>query len=383
MPTKEMHPFRRYRGDTRPTDDELDDPRRYRSDFRRWKRFDTDENARQNAESYGQWRPPYGSVDAGYFLRGGRYLGCGVTLLMLIFPAVILFYGIRAVMFQAINYELDWLPLSTLQCGTALAIFTFAPLLPFRLWMLFTAINKDNQDTQQEKPMPTRARQQSDEWNGWGKEETRDFLKSRSLDKPDKGAGYLVMAGLFMEAAAMKRLVPSLSRLKYTLSDDELKTLYEAEGEWLQLLQQAGGKRSLIHRWQGEDRKRFALRRANHISPLHLALVVEEAEEEKIQEKIDKAQGRKEDKEKKESPQLVQWIFWIVTVAIRLVGYVLMPVILLKWLSMLLSRDQFGDAEQYSRSRDNGTAANTPNAPRPLPMTTHQSAVLEILKLQP
>lgn len=85
----------------------------------------------------------YGSVDAGFFWFSGRQFGCVVALILLLLPIVLLFYGIYAMQTSEPIYELSWLPLAWLRNLTAIAIVLFTPLLPFRLWLLISAIENE------------------------------------------------------------------------------------------------------------------------------------------------------------------------------------------------------------------------------------------------
>jgi cellulose synthase/poly-beta-1,6-N-acetylglucosamine synthase-like glycosyltransferase len=167
---------------------------------------------RETSAEHPEALKPYGSIDSGFFFSGGRLGGCAVSLIVLIFPVVVLGYGIWAWSRGALDYELSFLPLEAFRVITAISIFVFAPLMPFRLWLLFSAIREDEDRPHEDRAMK---RQHIELW--------KQFVDKSQLDN------YLVMVAVYQEAGIMPRLVRNLARLKYPDNKVKLLLLVEAQ----------------------------------------------------------------------------------------------------------------------------------------------------------
>lgn len=189
----------------------------------------------------------YGSLDAGFFWKNGRPVGCLVSIVLLFLPIITLFYGIYAMWQQGVDYELDILPLDTLRCATAIAITLFAPLLPFRLWLLINALEMEkiidkSRDHLYQKSKNGHKKQFDNAQNNLTDDQKLIHLFLRHRNYPRKVGyadqnmiyklitnrwwysdsasnsihdNYLVMIALYNEARTMQRLIGSLSLLKY------------------------------------------------------------------------------------------------------------------------------------------------------------------------
>ena len=224
---------------------------------------------RQSIEGYKR----YGSVDAGFFWYSGRAFGCIVALFLLLLPLTILVYGVWAVSTPNLNYEWTFLRLSILRWATTIAIILFIPLLPFRLWLLISAINNEKSKERDIIQEENGYKEQKPPWRSLSPnnvpytnhddcaiEPSEDTLKLVHIlmDKKNHPSvlgyrdiqdiqqqlvgkdwwndggindNYLVMVALFEEAGAMKRLTNSLSRLKYHNAQDNLRLLLLLEDE--------------------------------------------------------------------------------------------------------------------------------------------------------
>lgn len=230
----------------------------------------------------------YGSVDAGFFLRGGRFIGCPLSIILIVLPIGVLLYGLYAVSRGGLNYEIGYIQ-GTLRLIIAVAIFIYVPLLPFRMALLLRAIAYDKNDEDDvssspftevgEGPLPQERI-----------EETEQYIR-------DKKLRYQVMVAVYREAGIMKRLIRNLDLLKYP---------------------------------------------REHID---LMILVEKGEDEDIAAEKQRAIHPETQAPKKRT--LIQWILQILGAGTRAILYPFIPATVLRWFTTRQSAIFFGNANEH------------------------------------
>lgn len=150
---------------------------------------------------------PYGSVDAGFFLHGGRYLGCFVALFMLLLPIAIVIYFVSSLF---AGEPIRGLGVDILRGSIFVCVAVYLPLLPYRLYLLYNYLTTEEKKEKQNK------------------EDEGDYRYASKLsvdDLPD----YTLLVALYKESATMERLVQSLTRLQYPDEKLEILLLVEAK----------------------------------------------------------------------------------------------------------------------------------------------------------
>lgn len=226
-------------------------------------------------------KAPFGSADAKTFRKSGRLLGCGSTFLFLFCLAAISFTAARYYFLEPFQYQ----PSNWIRWMTALALFLYVPILPYRLVLLvMILVKRSDQLTDRYNHRWDLGKEFFGDFHGaedfyWKpmqnadscpdvqckKEElpeelTKEFLKRFSMRgckacmhrrdavacwrevvldtfytwHPGEDCGgraqypkYVVMVAIYDEASAMPRLVENLARLNYP--DDRLEILLLVE----------------------------------------------------------------------------------------------------------------------------------------------------------
>ncbi|MEM9953277.1 MAG: glycosyltransferase family 2 protein [Chloroflexota bacterium] len=344
----------------------------------------------------------FGSLDAGFFWFAGRQFGCLVALVLLIMPVILLIYGLFVTLTNNPDYEWTYLPLDVLRVYTTIAILLFTPLLPFRLWLLISAIRN-------EQSIDRIIAQEEGDYNGAYKPKNRPSWQNLSPEKTtlknynypnhakdlrllklahilvekknhptvlsygdiqdikndlinkDWWSGkdeitrkdhYLVMVALFKEQRAMQRLTRSLSRLKYHQPQKNVRLLLLLE--------------------ESEHGAEFKRDDDQKIDRYHnrSEIIIKEYEK------------NLEPPKKKSADNFAQLVINILTYILRtltrLVAYIFTPTVTYRWFSKDLAEQTFGNPRYYNPNKDNGRHHKSKIK---MPVTTYQSAILNLLQL--
>ncbi|GAB5491872.1 MAG: hypothetical protein Phog2KO_20870 [Phototrophicaceae bacterium] len=345
----------------------------------------------------------FGSLDAGFFWFSGRQFGCLIAAILLFMPAIMLAYGLYVIFVNNPDYELSFFPLETLRIYTTTAILLFTPLLPFRLWLLISAIISEQsidreiaQDEYKNGDKPKNSppwRKLSPEnallknygykyQNGKDKENLRllklahiliekknhpnvlnygdiQDIENNLINQNWHGAleenvqqdHYLVMAALYKEHGAMSRLTRSLSRLKYHQPQKNLRLLL--------LLEESE---------HGAEKKN--LRDGSHRYQTRGELII------KDYEKNLKTPGKKSADNRAQF--LIDGISFILMALTRLVAYIVTPIVTYKWFNKNATKQLFGDPSYYSPNNPSKDTFQKPKVKKPV--TTYQAAILNLLQ---
>lgn len=175
-------------------------------------------------------RRPYGSSDAGYPLKGGRVIGIFASMLLLAGIIYVWYIGLHFFLVEETEFEVPLLVLIL----TATSTLLYLPLLPYRMFLLYGALEETSNLGDVKHRRRARDRWLFEEFKRFPIVPSEEFELSREIGW-DKGQGddgsdwphYLVMIALYNEAAVAERLVRNLARLSYP--DDRIHILLLTE----------------------------------------------------------------------------------------------------------------------------------------------------------